>query len=238
MNILIPMAGAGSRFQKAGYPFPKPLIDINGKPMIQWVLESLHLNGKYIFIVQKKHYEQYDLKSLLNIIAPNCEIILTEGLTEGAACTTLLAEKFINNDDPLLISNADQYIKWNSTDTIMNFMENELSGGLLTFESIHPKHSFAKIEGNNLVTEVAEKKVISNNATVGIYFWKKGSEYIKYANDMIKKNIRTNNEFYICPVYNQAIKDNKKFIISHVDEMWGMGTPEELNNFIANKLNK
>lgn len=238
MNILIPMAGAGSRFQQAGYPFPKPLIDIKDKPMIQWVIESLNLNGKYIFIVQKKHYDQYHLESLLNIITPNCKIICTEGLTEGAACTTLLAKEFIDNNDPLLISNADQYINWNSTDTISNFMEDELSGGILTFESIHPKHSFAKIAGDNIVTEVAEKKVISNNATVGIYFWKKGSDYVKYANDMIDKNIRTNNEFYICPVYNQAIKDNKKFKISRVKEMWGMGTPEELNNFILNKLNK
>ena len=114
MNILIPMAGAGSRFEKAGYTFPKPLIDVAGQPMIQTVIENLNLQGKYIFLVRKEHYEKYDLKSLLNLIAPNCEIVQIEGLTEGAACTVLKAQELIDNDEPLIIANADQYIKWNT----------------------------------------------------------------------------------------------------------------------------
>ena len=231
MNIVVPMAGAGSRFEKAGYTFPKPLIEVKGQPMIAKVIENLNLQGKYIFLVQKSHYEKYDLKNLLNIIAPNCEIVQIEGLTEGAACTVLKSRNLIDNDQPLIISNSDQYIKWNSFETISSF--NNVDGGILTFKSVHPKHSFAKVDGNGLVTKVAEKNPISNDATVGIYYWKRGSDFIKYADQMIKKDVRTNNEFYVCPVYNEAIENNLKIKAALVDEMWGMGTPEELNNFLT-----
>ena len=233
MNILIPMAGAGSRFEKAGYTFPKPLIDVAGQPMIQTVIENLNLQGKYIFLVRKEHYEKYDLKSLLNLIAPNCEIVQIEGLTEGAACTVLKAQELIDNDEPLIIANADQYIKWNSFETISMFNEPDVDGGILTFKSIHPKHSFAKVDGDGFVLEVAEKKPISNDATVGIYYWKRGLDYVLYAESMIEKNIRTNNEFYVCPVYNEAIEDGRRIKASLVDEMWPIGTPEELNTFLT-----
>jgi dTDP-glucose pyrophosphorylase len=233
MNILIPMAGAGSRFEKAGYTFPKPLIDVAGQPMIQKVIENLNLQGRYIFLVQKAHYEKYDLENLLNLIAPNCKIVQIEGLTEGAACTVLKARELINNNEPLIISNADQYIKWNSFETISMFNEPDVDGGILTFKSIHPKHSFAKVDGYGFISEVAEKRPISNDATVGIYYWKKGSDFVKYADQMIERNIRTNNEFYVCPVYNEAINDNKKIKGSEVDTMWPIGTPEELNTFLT-----
>ena len=231
MNIIVPMAGAGSRFEKAGYTFPKPLIEVKGQPMIAKVVENLNLQGKYIFLVQKAHYEKYDLENLLNLIAPGCEIVQIDGLTEGAACTVLKARELIDNDEPLLISNSDQWIKWNSFETISSF--NNEDGGILTFKSVHPKHSFAKVDGDGYVTEVAEKNPISSDATVGIYHWKRGSDFVKYADQMIANNVRTNNEFYICPVYNEALRDGLKIKASLVDQMWGMGTPEELNNFLA-----
>ena len=226
------MAGMGSRFAQAGYTFPKPLIEVRGKPMISKVVESLNLQGKYIFLVQKSHYEKFGLFDLLNLISPGCEIIQIDGVTEGAACTALLAKDFINNDENLIIANSDQYIKWNSLETISSF--NHYDGGILTFKSIHPKHSFVKINSEGFVTEVAEKKPISSDATVGIYHWKKGRDFVKYAEKMIDKNIRTNNEFYICPTYNEAILEGLKIKTSLVDEMWGMGTPEELTNFLNN----
>ncbi len=226
------MAGMGSRFAQAGYTFPKPLIEVRGKPMISKVVESLNLQGKYIFLVQKSHYEKFGLFDLLNLISPGCEIIQIDGVTEGAACTALLAKDFINNDENLIIANSDQYIKWNSLETISSF--NDYDGGILTFKSIHPKHSFVKINSEGFVTEVAEKKPISSDATVGIYHWKKGRDFVKYAEKMIDKNIRTNNEFYICPTYNEAILEGLKIKTSLVDEMWGMGTPEELTNFLNN----
>ncbi|MDC3030193.1 HAD-IA family hydrolase [Candidatus Pelagibacter sp.] len=232
MNILIPMAGAGKRFADAGYVFPKPLIEIDNKPMIQWVIESLNFKANFIFIIQKEHQEKYNIKSVLKILQPNCKIIELDHITEGAACTTLLAKKFINNSDPLIIANSDQYINWNSSKALYDFNSKKLDGAILTFEAIHPKWSYAKCDEDGYVTEVAEKKVISKNATVGVYYWKHGSDYVQSAENMIKKNIRVNNEFYVCPVYNEFILKKKKVKIHNVDKMWGLGTPEDLNNFI------
>lgn len=232
MNVLIPMAGAGSRFAQAGYTFPKPLIEVHGKPMIELVVNNLNIEARYIFIVQKAHYETYQLKYLLNLIAPNCEIVQVDGLTEGAACTTLLAQEFIDNNEPLVIANSDQYVEWNSNECMYAFSADDIDGGILTFESHHPKWSYAKVGDDGFVSEVAEKKVISSNATVGIYYWKRGSDYVKYAKKMIKKNIRVNNEFYVCPVYNQAVEDGKRIRIKEIEKMWGIGTPEDLKRFL------
>lgn len=233
-NILIPMAGAGSRFSSAGYTFPKPLIEVNHKPMIQVVVENLKIKAKFIYIVQKEHYDKYNLKYLLNLITPNCEIVLVNGLTEGAACTTLLAKEYINNDKHLLIANSDQYVEWDSTNFYYSMTNDRLDGGMLTFKATHPKWSFAKLDENGFVTEIAEKKPISNIATVGIYLWNKGSDYVKYAEQMIKNDIRVNNEFYVAPVYNEAIKDGLKFKTFNINKMWGLGTPEDLKTFLEN----
>ena len=232
MNVLIPMAGAGTRFEKAGYTFPKPLIEVNGKPMIQVVVENLNVDAKHIFIVQKSHYEQYNLKHLLSLITPGCEIIQVEGITEGAACTTLLAKKLIDNKEPLLIANSDQFVEWDSNEFLYSMQADKVDAGILTFQSLHPKWSFAKLDEDGFVDEVAEKKPISENATVGIYYWSKGSDYVKYAEQMIDRDRRVNNEFYVCPVFNEAIEDNKKIKIFPIDKMWGMGTPEDLERFI------
>ena len=236
LNVLIPMAGGGTRFKSQGYTFPKPLIEVKGKPMIQVVVDNLNIDANYIFLVQKEHYEKYNLNYLLNLVAPNSSIVQVDSITEGAACTTLLAKEFINNDNPLIIANSDQFIEWNSNETMYTFFNSNVDAGLITFESIHPKWSYAKLGKDDLVSEVAEKKPISSNATAGIYFWKKGSDYVKYAEEMIKKNIRVNNEFYVCPVFNEAISNSKKIRIFPIPKegMWGLGTPEDLNFFIEN----
>jgi beta-phosphoglucomutase-like phosphatase (HAD superfamily)/dTDP-glucose pyrophosphorylase len=234
MKVLIPMAGAGSRFQQAGYTFPKPLIEVNGKPMIQVVVENLNIDAQHIFIVQKEHYEKYNLRYLLNLIAPNCEIVQVDGMTEGAACTTLLAKQFINNGEPLLTANSDQFIDWDSNEFLYSMQADGVDGGILTFPSVHPKWSFAKVDEEGFVTEVAEKKPISNNATVGVYYWAKGSDYVKYAEQMIDNDTRVNGEFYVCPVFNEAVSDNKKVKTFNIPEngMWGLGTPEDLDRFV------
>jgi HAD superfamily hydrolase (TIGR01509 family) len=234
LNVLIPMAGAGSRFEQAGYTFPKPLIDVRNKPMIQVVIENLNIDANYIYLVQKKHREKYNLDTLLNLLTPGCKIVEVNGITEGAACTALLAKEFINNDNPLFFANSDQFVEWDSNDFMYKMQETNADGGIVTFKAIHPKWSFAKIDKNGLVTEVAEKNPISDNATVGYYFWKHGSDFIKYAEQMIDENIRVNNEFYVCPVFNQAIKDNKEIRTFNVEGMWGLGTPEDLKYYLEN----
>jgi dTDP-glucose pyrophosphorylase len=238
MNILIPMAGAGSRFEKAGYTFPKPLIDVRGKPMIQWVVDNLNVEAKYIFIVQKSHAEKYKLKDTLTNFCPNNVMIEIEGVTEGAACTTLLAKQYINNDEPLIIANSDQFVEWNSEEFVYSCTTSDADGYILTFKSTHPKWSYVKLDKYGCVTEVAEKKPISDVATVGIYYWRRGSEYVKYTEQMIEKNIRVNNEFYVCPVYNEAIEDGKRIKTFNIEKMWGLGEPTDLQFFIQNYKQK
>ena len=234
LNVLIPMAGAGSRFEQAGYTFPKPLIEIRNKPMIQVVVDNLNIKANYIYIVQKKHREKYNLDTLLNLLTPNCRIVEVDNLTEGAACTALLAKEFIDNDAPLFFANSDQFVEWDSNEFMYKMNETNADGGIVTFEATHPKWSFAKIDDKGLVTEVAEKNPISNIATVGYYYWKHGSDFVKYAEQMIDKNIRVNNEFYVCPVFNEAVGDNKQIRTFNVDGMWGLGTPEDLKYYLEN----
>jgi len=228
------MAGAGSRFEKAGYTFPKPLIEVRGKPMIQMVVENINIEGQYIYIVQKKHYDKYNLQQLLNLITPKCKIVQIDGLTEGAACTTLLAKHFIDSKKPLFLANSDQFVEWNSNETLYEFTADGVDGGIVTFKATHPKWSFARVGDDGLVTEVAEKNPISDNATVGFYYWKHGSDYVRYAEQMIAKEIRTNGEFYVAPVYNEAIGAGKKIRIKNVENMWGTGVPEDLQYFLEN----
>ena len=234
LNVLIPMAGAGSRFEKAGYTFPKPLIDVKNKPMIQVVIENLNIKANYIYIVQKSHRKKYNLDTLLNLITPKCKIVEVDGLTEGAACTALLSKEFINNDQPLFFANSDQFVEWDSNEFMYKMNETKSDGGIVTFEATHPKWSFAKTDKNGLVTEVAEKNPISNMATVGYYYWKHGSDFVKYAEQMIEKGIRVNGEFYVCPVFNEAVDDGKEIRTFNIEKMWGLGTPEDLKYYLEN----
>jgi dTDP-glucose pyrophosphorylase len=231
--VLIPMAGAGSRFAKAGYTFPKPLIPINNKPMIQVVVENLDIDdADYVFLVQKEHYETYKLDMVLNLIKPGCTIVQVDGLTEGAACTTLFAKEFIDNDRPLIIANSDQYIEFDKISFNYLLSDLDADGTILTFNSTHPKWSFVQLDIDGYVTRLAEKEPISDIATVGIYIWSKGSDYVRYAEQMIGKNMRVNGEFYIAPTYNEAINEGKKINTFKIDRMWGTGIPEDLDFFL------
>ena len=228
------MAGRGKRFEDAGYSFPKPLIDINGKTMIQIIIENLNFSAEHILICQKEHHEKYALKELLDLITPNCKIIQVSEITEGAACTALLSKESINNDEELIIANSDQWVNWNNQHFLSFLRDNDADGGIVTFYSTYPKWSFVKLDDEGKVTIVAEKKPISNIATVGIYYFKKGKYFVEAAEQMIGKNIRTNNEFYIAPVYNEMIQSNKKILNYPIAEMRGLGTPEDLSKFMEN----
>lgn len=238
LNIVIPMAGRGSRFANAGYKLPKPLIDVNGKPMIEVVVNNLRpkCEHRFIFLCLEEHIKQYDLELRLGEISPDSIIVPVSQVTEGAACTVLLAEKYINNDDRLMIANSDQYIDVNINDYLA--AENGSDGLIMTMTANDPKWSFIKYDENKFVTEVREKVVISDEATVGIYNFVKGSDFVLGAHNMIDKNIRVNNEFYVAPVYNQLIEDGKKFkfynIGSERDGMYGLGIPEDLEWFLNN----
>jgi len=234
LNILVPAAGMGSRL-RAKYQLPKPLIDIKGKTMIQRVVESLNIEANYIFIVQQEHYDQYNLGAYLKLISPDCTILTTNGLTDGAACTSLLAKTLINNNKHLLIANSDQLLDWDSSDFMYRMLSSGVDGGILTFERNNdPKWSYVKLDDNGFVTELAEKKPISNKATVGVYYFSKGSDYVSAAEKMINANDRVNNEFYIAPVYNYMIQDKKKIITYdiNVNNFYPTGTIDDLEKVL------
>lgn len=237
INVVIPMAGEGSRFAKAGYEKPKPFIDVNGIPMIVRVIENLKLeNARYILIGRTAHLERE--KELVSEIKKryNVEFLTVDKLTEGTACTVLYARKFINSEEPLLIANSDQIVDMEVSSFINDCLARNLDGSILTFIDKYedPKWSFAKINENGMVTEVKEKVVISNYATVGIYFYSKGKDFVNSSIDMIVRNDRVNNEFYVCPTYNYAIADGKKIGIYNIEfsQMHGIGTPEDLNKYL------
>ena len=237
LNIVIPMAGRGSRFADAGYAFPKPLIDIKGKTMIEVVVNNLRptTDHRFIFICQKEHYEKYDLYNILKKATNNkFEVIQISGVTEGAACTVLLASQHINNDQELIIANSDQYVEGSVDDFASKARQEGRDGLIMTFEASHPKWSYARTDQSGRVIEVAEKRVISSHATVGLYYYKHGKDFVEAAQAMIHKNIRYNNEFYVCPVYNELLLANKNVGIYEIPavHMHGLGTPEDLTLFL------
>jgi dTDP-glucose pyrophosphorylase len=241
LNIVIPMAGAGSRFADAGYKDPKPLILINKTPMIKVVIDNLRpaQSHRFIFICQKQHIQLYDLDRKLSLWAPNSSLIEIDGITEGAACTVLAAKDIINNDNPLMIANSDQFIDI-SIDLYLKKMDNlSLDGLIMTMAANDPKWSYVKLNDIGNACYLAEKNVISSEATVGIYNFKKGCDFVNSAEKMILDNIRSNNEFYVAPVYNNLINDSLKIGVFNVgkegDGMHGLGTPKDLDLFIQNK---
>jgi HAD superfamily hydrolase (TIGR01509 family) len=233
LNIVIPMAGLGSRFANVGYKLPKPLIDVNGKPMIRVVVENMNINAHYVFIAMKKHVEEYDVENVIKeVTCGNYTIYAIDELTEGSACTVLKVRDIIDNDNPMMLANSDQYLEWDPYEFLVKTQG--VDGLISCFEADHPKWSYAKTDIDGKVTEVAEKKVISNLATTGLYYFAKGSQFVRCADSMISKNIRTNGEFYNCPIYNEVILEGGVVKTHMCSKMWGIGVPEDLDYYLQN----
>ncbi len=244
LNIVIPMAGRGSRFAEAGYKDPKPLIPICGKPMIQVVVENLtpQCAHRFIFICQNQHIKDYGLEQKLKSYAQNVEIIGIDGITEGQVCTVLKAKELINNDDPLMTANSDQYIDFDINDYLKDMDDRKLDGLIMTMKADDPKWSYARTDMDGLVTETAEKKVISTDATVGIFNFRRGKDLVRAAERMIADNIRVNNEFYTCPCYNYLIQEGHKIGVYGIGEeyngMYGLGIPKDLEFFLKHPVSE
>lgn len=246
INIVIPMAGLGSRFANAGYIDPKPLIPVHGVPMIQLVIENLRPKfhpHAFTFIVQQEHIEKFNLKELLcKWGGPNTQVIALNGLTEGAACTVLTAKNVINNDSALMIANCDQYVDV-SIDTYLDQLDkNNLDGLIMTMTANDPKWSFVGLDDSGLATNVVEKEVISNEATVGIYNFRRGSDFVRAAEQMIAKDLRVNGEFYVAPAYNQLINEGQRIGVHNIGSdgagMYGLGIPADLEKFLTLPLSR
>ena len=240
LNIVVPMAGHGSRFANAGYTKPKPLIPVGGKPMIEWVIDNVRPDRPhcFTFICLAEHLLRFpEVESTLRSLCPGCNIVTVDQVTEGAACTVLLAKKYIDNENPLMIANADQYVDLDINEYLATMERSNASGLIMTFWSDHPKWSFCRMNAGDLVQEVVEKKVISNEATVGIYNFSRGSEFVRAAETMIQQNLRVNNEFYVAPVYNQLINEGAEVVIARTgreyEGMYGLGVPQDLEFFMT-----
>lgn len=238
------MAGHGSRFAKKGYKLPKPIIDVKGHPMISYVISNLTptIDHKFIFVCQNEHIEDYNLAEQLKYFTHGkCEVISISEVTEGAACTTLLAKSLYNDANPLLIANSDQWVNFDINKTLAK-INLEHDGAILTFHSNETKWSYASLDNAGFVNAVKEKEVISEFATTGLYYFAKGYEYIRYSEKMIEANDRTKNEFYVAPVYNYFIQDHKKISVINVDDfgkcMYGLGTPDDLTSFINDDISE
>tara|TARA_B110000503_G_C7143842_1_gene412068 strand:+ start:284 stop:1033 length:750 start_codon:yes stop_codon:yes gene_type:complete len=237
-NIVVPMAGLGSRFSKVGFENPKPLIDVLGEPMISLVVKNLRPSTphRFIFICQESHEKEFGLKKYLEKIAPGSQVKLINGITDGAACTVLEASGLIDLDQPLVIANCDQYIEASMDDYLNSWHEKGLDGYIMTMKANENKWSYVKLNEDEEVVDVVEKVVISDEATVGIYNFKKGNDFIVAAQKMIQNDIRVNGEFYVAPVYNMLIKNGYKVGVHNIgsceDTMFGLGTPEDLSEYI------
>lgn len=235
-SIILPMAGAGRRFAEAGYELPKPFIDVHGRHMIERVLENLYFSGsRFILIAQQEHVQRFaNVFARLHQQYP-VHVVTVPGLTEGAACTVLTAARMINNDASIVIANSDQILDVKVEEFVADSDARGLDGSILTFWANDPKWSFAEIDSAGLVKRVAEKQVISQHATAGLYYFRHGKDFLHAAVDMIVRNERVNNEFYVAPAYNYAIHAGSKIGIyeMNVAAMHGLGTPADLQRYLA-----
>jgi NDP-sugar pyrophosphorylase family protein len=227
----------GQRFAEKGYQNPKPFISVLGIPMIEWVVRNVKpstIRSRFTFIRNELH-RSYEPEKILKAIAPDCRIIYVPGTTEGAACTLLHASSILETDNPLLIANSDQYVETSIDAFIEDALARNADGSIMTFNASDKKWSFARVDSNGRVLEVAEKKPIISHATVGIYYFKHARDFLHGAHAMIKKDIRTNGEFYVCPVYNESIRSGLQIRIFPIPEeaMNGLGTPEDLERFLS-----
>ena len=232
MQIIIPMAGLGTRFSKKGYKEIKPLIKINGTPMIELMIETLRIKAKYFFIVRP----ELDIKEVHNVIQrklTNYEFIISEKVTEGPACSVLLCERKLDINDKLIVANCDQIMDWDS-DQFLEFA-NRYDGTVVTYHSDVPQNSYAKINRFNEVSEIREKEVISNVSLNGIHYWKKAGFFINSAKEMIIANDRApNGEYYVGPTYNYMIAKGLTVGVYHIpnQQHHSVGSPEDLEKYL------
>jgi dTDP-glucose pyrophosphorylase len=237
LNILVPMAGRGSRFARAGFVLPKPLLPAQGRPMIEVVIENIRPTRphRFIFIAQQEHLDAHGLEPVLMRAGPGTRVIGIDGVTEGAACTTLLARELIDSAAPLMIANCDQYVATDIDDYLEAMDRSGLDGWIMTMGAHDPKWSFVRLDEQGLVCEVVEKRVVSQQATVGIYNFRRGSDYVRAADTMIAANDRTLGEFYVAPAYNHLLRAGGRVGCHDIGPdsaaMFGLGIPEDLALF-------
>jgi len=238
LTIVIPMAGRGSRFADAGYELPKPLLPIHGVPMIEVVAANLMPGepARFVFICRREHLSDHAFQSGLEQAAPGCTIVPIDEVTEGAACTVLLAEHAIDPDDVLVIANSDQWVDHSIDEHLAALRRDQLDGLIMTMTADDPKWSFVELDADRRVTNVVEKEVVSDEATVGIYTFARGGDFVRAAKEMIVADKRVLGEFYVAPAYNEMIAAGASIGIDNVGSegagMYGIGIPSDYESFV------
>lgn len=239
-NIIIPMAGLGTRFSDAGFDKPKPLIEIDGKTLIQHSVETLGISGQYIFITREYENKDYNkqITEILNDISPGHIEIRVSGKQHGTSYSALFAKDYIDNDDELVLTNCDQRLEWDPEDFLRFSRSHGLDGSILTHESSSHKHSYAVVS-NGFVTHLAEKNPISNNALVGLHYWKHGKDFVRSAEDLVKSCKADGREAYVSLTYNNLIAEGKKIVAYQIPSNGyiPLGTPRDLEIYQA-KINE
>jgi NDP-sugar pyrophosphorylase family protein len=236
VNVVVPAAGEGSRFSRAGWKTPKPFIEIEGKPMIEHVITNISPDHSRVTLLLRKEHMDGQLDLINDWQQRGYKILPVGNLTDGTASTVLLAHRFINDDLPVLVANSDQLVEFDVNVFIEDCFSRGLDGSIVVFKdpSMDPKWSFVRLDELGLVSEVAEKLPISDLATVGVYLFARGRDFIAGTLDMIGANDRVNGEFYTCPVFNYLIRSGARIGIYEVPHhaMSGLGTPEDLLSFL------
>lgn len=242
LNIVLPMAGHGSRFAQAGYPMPKPLIPIGARTMIELVVENLRPRQphRFIFVCQQAHLDHYPLREHLERAAPGCVVLPVQRVTMGAACTVLLARAWIDREAPLMIANCDQYVDVDINNYLARMELDACDGLIMTMTARDPKWSFVRLDERRRIVEVVEKRVVSDEATVGIYNFRHGRDFVAAADSMIARDQRVNGEFYVAPAYNELLKRGLRLEFHNIGGeragMYGLGIPEDLEYFTRHHL--
>lgn len=240
INVLVPMAGRSQHFPESEYPFPKPLIEIGHKTIIERVVANLASAGpevRFIFVVGNSDCRKFHLDSTLNIITnQQCRLVRLDNETKGAACSALMAVGHIGNDCPLIIANADQIFD----DPIADLVEglSDADAGVVTFESVHPRWSYARLDEQDLVIETAEKRPISRNAIAGLYYFRRGQDFVEAAKRMIIKDSSVNGAYYIAPCLNELVLLGRKVRMVKVDaaRYHTFYTPQKVKDYEAHLL--
>ena len=235
MNILVPMAGPEPGFDEAGFAFCKSLCEVARRPVVEHVIENLSAvaDARFVFVVKKSDVQRFHIDSVLRLLAPSCEVILAEESTGGAACTALLAIEAIEPDESLIIANGDQVIRADLGAVVREFEQRELDGGIAVFENVHPRWSYVRLDEDGLVVEAAEKRPISRYATAGFYYFRRARDFVEGAMAMIRKQAATNDQYYVCPVYNELILKQRRIGVHEiaVSAYFSMSSPAGLRYY-------
>jgi len=238
LQLLILMSGRDDSFREAGYLYPKTLVEIAGMPLVQVVLNSLAelraQSARVIVTIRREEDRKHHTGAVIHLIEPRADVVLIDD-TAGAACSALLAIEHIDPNAPLVIMNGDQLLRADLPQILEDFAKQDLDGGIIVFEAVHPRWSYVRCDADGYVVETAEKRPISNLATAGIYYFKRAGDFLSATMSMIKKNAHVGNNYFVCPAYNELVLNQGRVGIAKVPKTAyvSLHTPEGVHAYQA-----